>query len=76
MATEKTYPIDIESSRCTLRLLSYNIQVGIPSKRYRDYVTHGWKHLLPHRERHQNLSRIARMIKDFDVVGLQELDSG
>lgn len=76
MATEKTYPSEFDSPRCTLRLLSYNIQVGIPSKRYRDYLTHGWKHLLPHRERHDNLSRIAKMIKDFDVVGLQELDSG
>ena len=76
MATVKTYQKDHESTRCTLRLLSYNIQVGIPAKRYRDYFTHGWKHLLPHRERHRNLRRIARMIKGFDLVGLQELDSG
>lgn len=59
-----------------LRLLSYNIQVGIPSSRYRDYVIQSWKHLIPHRDRNDNLSRIACMIKDFDVVGLQELDSG
>ena len=63
-------------SRSTLRLLSYNIQLGIPSRRYRDYVTHSWKHLFPYRNRHHNLSRIAHMIKNFHIVGLQELDSG
>ncbi len=60
----------------TLRLLSYNIQVGITATRYRDYIFHSWKHFLPYRNRMNNLKRIARMIKDFDVVGLQELDSG
>ena len=27
-----------------LRLLSFNIQVGISTERYRHYVTRGWKH--------------------------------
>jgi endonuclease/exonuclease/phosphatase family metal-dependent hydrolase len=71
--TDKT---NHELAMCTLRLLSYNIQVGIPASSYRDYFTHVWKHLLPYRERHQNLSRIAQMIKNFDMVGLQELDGG
>ena len=31
-----------------LRLLSFNIQVGIQTTRYRHYVTNGWKHVLPH----------------------------
>jgi endonuclease/exonuclease/phosphatase family metal-dependent hydrolase len=59
-----------------LRLLSYNIQVGIAAAGYRDYIFHGWKHILPHRDRNINLHRIARMIAKFDMVGLLELDSG
>ncbi|MET0102226.1 MAG: endonuclease/exonuclease/phosphatase family protein [Sedimenticola sp.] len=59
-----------------LRLLSYNIQAGVDTRHYRQYVTQGWKHMLPHRERLQNLNRIATMIQQYDVVGLQEVDAG
>lgn len=60
----------------TLRLLSYNIQVGINTTRYRHYVTHSWKHILPHNQRIKNLDQIAHAIHDFDIVALQEVDSG
>ena len=60
----------------SLRLLSYNIQVGINTSRYRHYLTHSWKHLLPHTKRTENLDQIARLITDFDIVALQEADSG
>ena len=59
-----------------LRLLSYNVQVGISTTRYRHYLTHGWKHVLPFPERARNLARIAHFVSAFDVVGLQELDAG
>lgn len=59
-----------------LHLLSYNVQGGIESKRYGDYLTHSWKHVLPHPERQVNLARIAAMLRGFDVVGLQEVDAG
>jgi len=59
-----------------LRLLSYNIQVGINTSRYRHYLTHSWKHLLPHTQRSQNLDQIAHAIRSFDIVALQEVDSG
>ncbi len=59
-----------------LHLLSYNIQTGIESRRYGDYVTQGWKHLLPHPERQQNLDRIAPLLRGYDMVGLQEVDAG
>ena len=45
-----------------LRLLSYNIQAGIDTRHYREYVTKGWKHLLPSRERVRNLNLIAEML--------------
>jgi endonuclease/exonuclease/phosphatase family metal-dependent hydrolase len=59
-----------------LKLLSYNIQSGIYTRQYSEYLTSSWKHLLPHRERLHNLTRIAAMLRDYDLVGLQEVDSG
>lgn len=59
-----------------LRLLSYNIQAGVDTRRYREYVTKGWKHLLPNRGRLRNLNLIAEMLRGYDLVGLQEVDSG
>ncbi len=59
-----------------LKLLSYNIQAGVDTRRYRQYVTQSWKQLLPHRARLQNLKRIAALVHNYDVVGLQEVDSG
>lgn len=59
-----------------LRFLSFNIQVGIGTARYRHYVTKGWKHVLPHSGRHLNLERIAEVVEGYDFVALQEIDSG
>ncbi len=59
-----------------LRLLTFNIQVGIKTDRYRQYVTRGWKHVLPHTARHENLRLIAEVVQRYDLVALQEVDSG
>ncbi|MGD8785446.1 MAG: endonuclease/exonuclease/phosphatase family protein [Thioalkalispiraceae bacterium] len=59
-----------------LRLLSYNVQVGISTRRPHHYVTHSWKHLLPHTQRISNLDKVANLLKGFDIIGLQELDAG
>jgi endonuclease/exonuclease/phosphatase family metal-dependent hydrolase len=59
-----------------LKLLSYNIQAGIYTRQYSEYLTSSWKHLLPHRERLHNLTRIAAMLHEYDLVGLQEVDAG
>jgi endonuclease/exonuclease/phosphatase family metal-dependent hydrolase len=59
-----------------LRLLSFNIQVGISTERYRHYLTRGWQHLLPHTGRAGNLQKIGDLLKDFDLVALQEADGG
>jgi endonuclease/exonuclease/phosphatase family metal-dependent hydrolase len=59
-----------------IRLLSYNIQVGIESRHYGDYVSNGWKHILPHGRRLHNLTLIAGMLSGYDMVGLQEVDGG
>ncbi|PQJ97206.1 endonuclease, partial [Chromatium okenii] len=59
-----------------LNLLSYNVQAGIHSRQYSDYFTNSWKHLLPHPEQLVNLTRIAQLLRQFDLVGLQEVDAG
>ena len=67
---------DPPAASATLRLLSYNIQTGITSERYRHYVTRSWRHVLPHPSRWVNLDAIAHAIAGYDLVGLQEVDSG
>ncbi|MCG6899508.1 MAG: endonuclease/exonuclease/phosphatase family protein [Gammaproteobacteria bacterium] len=75
--SERSLPAAAESNTGQpLRLLSYNVQAGISTARYRHYLTHSWKHVLPHAQRFSNLDRIARLVKDYDIVGLQELDAG
>lgn len=59
-----------------IKLLSFNIQAGASTRRYRDYVTRSWTQVLPHREKRGNLDRIAAAASEFDLVGLQEADPG
>ena len=59
-----------------LKLLSYNIQVGIASTRPHHYVTQSWKHVLPHAKQFKNLDSISEVISEYDIVGLQEVDGG
>jgi len=75
--SERSLPADMEhNTGQRIRLLSYNVQAGISTGRYRHYVTRSWKHVLPHAQRFSNLDRVARLVKDYDIVGLQELDAG
>jgi endonuclease/exonuclease/phosphatase family metal-dependent hydrolase len=64
------------TDHCTLRFLSYNIQVGIGTTKYRHYVTKGWKHVLPHVGRNNTLRDIADVVAGYDFVALQEIDAG
>jgi endonuclease/exonuclease/phosphatase family metal-dependent hydrolase len=66
---------ELDPSR-TLRLLTFNIQVGIATSSYRHYITRSWQHLLPHRERQENLDKIAALLRGYDLVALQEVDGG
>jgi endonuclease/exonuclease/phosphatase family metal-dependent hydrolase len=59
-----------------LRLLSYNIQSGLTTGKYSHYLTRSWKHLVPVPSRMTNLDGIARILTDYDIVGLQEVDAG
>ncbi|MEM7078852.1 MAG: endonuclease/exonuclease/phosphatase family protein [Pseudomonadota bacterium] len=64
------------SGLAPLKLLSFNIQVGIKTTGFSQYLTRGWKHVLPHSARQTNLNSIAALIEHFDIVGLQEVDAG
>ena len=59
-----------------VKLLSFNIQVAIASTRTRHYLTQSWKHVLPHARCFDNLNRIAQLVSNYDIVGLQEVDGG
>ena len=59
-----------------LSFISYNIQTGVDTSYYRHYVTRGWRNWLPHRRQVPNLDRVANLVGDYDIVGLQEVDSG
>ena len=59
-----------------MRLLSYNIQTGITYDHYAHYLTRSWWHVVPRGHRTLNLDHIAARLDGFDVVALQECDSG
>ena len=59
-----------------LRLLSYNIQSGLTTRKYSQYFTRSWKHLVPVPSRMINLDGIAQVLAGYDLVGLQEVDAG
>ncbi len=59
-----------------LKLLSYNIQVGIDSHHFGHYVTRSWRHFLPSKQRQNNLQGVSKILKDYDIVALQEVDGG
>ena len=59
-----------------LRLLSYNIQAGTTTAKYREYLTHSWRQLLPNNQRIANLDAIAELLSGYDIVALQEVDCG
>ncbi len=72
----RSLPTEEAGHTAPLRLLSFNIQVGIQTKNYGHYFTNGWKHVLPHTNRAHNLRAIADVVSEYDVVALQEIDSG
>lgn len=60
----------------TLRLLSANIQAGASTRRYSDYATRSWSHVLPAGRKRDALDAIADVLGAHDIVGLNESDPG
>jgi len=52
------------------------VQAGIGTQRPLQYVTHSWRHLIAHRNSVNTLDGIAEVVRDYDIVALQEIDSG
>ncbi len=65
-----------EPKRTRLKLLSFNIQVGMHTRHYGHYVTRALHHVLPSPTMHYNLDRIAELMRDYDFVAIQEADAG
>ena len=63
-------------SESILRILSYNLQVGIKTSKPSQYITGSWKHLIPHSQRLSNLDDTIAFLESYDIVGLQETDAG
>ncbi len=59
-----------------LKLLTFNMQVGIQTSAYHHYLTRSWQHLLPHPQRMRRLDMVSNVLSRFDIVGLQEVDGG
>lgn len=59
-----------------LRLLSFNMQAGMGMEAAHHYITRSLRNVLPHRRQQEQLEKIARLIGNYDVVALQEVDGG
>ncbi len=59
-----------------MKFLTYNIQAAIGTKHYLDYGIKAHKQLVHTREKWYGLLQIARLIRQYDVVCLQEVDLG
>ncbi len=59
-----------------LKFLSANIQAGTSTRRYSDYATRSWSHVLPTGNKRASLDTIAELAAGHDIVGLQESDPG
>ncbi|MFC5741379.1 endonuclease/exonuclease/phosphatase family protein [Dyella tabacisoli] len=59
-----------------LRLLSCNILAGASVQRYSEYLTRSINAVLPGRNKLDNLDRLAEVLPQFDLIGLQEADAG
>ncbi|MEM9101720.1 MAG: endonuclease/exonuclease/phosphatase family protein [Pseudomonadota bacterium] len=69
-------PVNHHALPNTLRLLTYNIQMGIETRHYRDYVTRSWRHFIHHRRRFEIINGVAALATGYDIVALQEADGG
>lgn len=59
-----------------MRFLTYNIQAAIGAKDYWDYGINAHKQVMHTKAKTLELIRIARLIKNYDIVCLQEVDLG
>lgn len=66
----------INGDHLPLKLLSYNIQIGLHTRHYGHLVTGMWRHAWPSRGQRRNLDGIAEIMAQHDFVAIQEADAG
>lgn len=77
MVSQADHPASAVASQTRrLKLLSANIQAGASTRRYADYATRSWSHVLPAGNKRASLDAIADLAAQHDIVGLQESDPG
>jgi len=59
-----------------LRVLSFNIQVGMHTEHYGHYLSRAWRHVLPGGDSLLALNAIAELARGYDFVAIQEADAG
>jgi endonuclease/exonuclease/phosphatase family metal-dependent hydrolase len=64
------------TGRSELKMLTFNMHAGARTDGMHDYVLRSWQHFLPDANKAKHLSDIAAMLREFDVVALQEVDGG
>lgn len=60
----------------SLRILTFNIQAGLNSQAYSDYVKASLRQFLPSEPNWPHMGAIGDLIKPYDLIALQELDGG
>ena len=68
-------PLSDRPESVRLRLLSFNIQAGTTTARYRHYVTHSWRQVLPHSARIENLDGMTDFTTRTRKARLRPLDA-
>ncbi len=68
--------LETASQAARLRIATFNIQVGIGSRYPRHMLTYSFRYVLPHRQVLSNLNLIAGQLRGFDIIALQETDTG
>lgn len=68
--------IQPEPPPARLRLMSYNMQVGIRTRSPGEYLQQAWRHVLPAPHPTRHLDPIVDMLRGYDIVALQEADAG
>jgi endonuclease/exonuclease/phosphatase family metal-dependent hydrolase len=76
IASRSTHTEKVRVAGRHLRLFCFNIHAGNAQSGFREYLTRGWRHLLPDPGKHRNLAELAKLLKEVDIAGLQEVDGG
>lgn len=65
----------MESSTLSLKALSWNMQAGMGTRKFRDYALRVHENILP-AGKAIRLAHASRQLTEFDLVGIQECDVG